>query len=114
MNPSTHTSGRRRPRGLKAFVRNSRKRQLKPYEMFSKLYYQTEIRPAVEKALMSEKGLSKGDKLNLVKKISQEVYDQQDQAVKDEIEVKLTESAQLEEDDSDGDDDVRSPEQYQQ
>lgn len=63
---------------------------------------------------MNEKDLSKGDKLNLVKKISQEVYDEQDQAIKDEINLKLMECAQLEEDDSDGDDDVRSPEQYQQ
>jgi len=82
--------------------------------MFSKLYYQEKIRPAVESALMKEKGLSKGDKLNLVKKISQEVYDEQDQLTKDEIEARLEKCAKLGEDDLDSDDDIRSPEQYQQ
>jgi len=83
--------------------------------MFSKLYYQKKIRPAVEKALTERTGLSKGEKLNLVKTISQEVFEGQDQTTKDEIEEKLAELAELmDDDDSDSDDSARSPEQYQQ
>jgi len=82
--------------------------------MFSKLYYQKRIRPAVEKALMEKTGLSKGEKLNLVKTISQEVFEEQDQTIKDEIEEKLVELAELMDDDGDDGDNMRSPEQYQQ
>jgi len=82
--------------------------------MFSKLYYQEKIRPAVEKALMEKTGLLKGEKLNLVKAISQEVFEEQDQTTKDKIEEKLTELADLMDDNDSDDSDVRSPEQYQQ
>ena len=55
---------------------------------------------------MEKTGLSKGEKLNLVKAISQEVFEEQDQTTKDKIEEKLTELADLMDDDDSDEEDV--------
>ena len=93
-----------------------RTRQLKDYEMYSKLYYDEKIKPFVEE-VENELGsmeLSKGEKLNLRKRIARDLYDGEDEDVKELVIAKLKERAKVTEDQKDELDDVdrRTPVQY--
>lgn len=83
--------------------------QLKPEEMYSKLFYQSKIKPRVDSAEM--KNMSKGEKLNFVKKLTQEMYKAEDEVVKLQVMESLDEHAKSMEDAS-LDIDEPMPEQY--
>ena len=112
MNPRASTGGRR---GRLADVEPFEERtcQLKDYEMYSKLYYEEKIKPIVEE-VENELGsmeLSKGEKLNLRKRIARDLYDGEDEDVKELVIAKLKERAKVIEDQKDDDVD-RTPVQY--
>ena len=80
--------------------------------MYSKLYYEEKIKPFVEdveKELGSIE-LSKGEKLNLRKRIARDLYEGEDDDVKDLVIAKLKERAKAMEDQKDDVD--RTPVQY--
>ena len=112
MNPRASTGGRRgRLADVEPF--EERTRQLKDYEMYSKLYYEEKIKPIVEE-VENELGsmeLSKGEKLNLHKRIARDLYDEEDEDVKELVIAKLKERAKVIEDQKDDDVD-RTPVQY--
>ena len=112
MNPRASTGGRRgRLADVEPF--EERTRQLKDYEMYSKLYYEEKIKPIVEE-VENELGsmeLSKGEKLNLRKRIARDLYDGEDEDVKELVIAKLKERAKVIEDQKDDDVD-RTPVQY--
>ena len=70
--------------------------QLKPEEMYSKLFYKSKIKPKVNRTDM--KNMVKGDKLNLVKKLTQEMYEAEEESVKLQVMEKLEEQAKSMED----------------
>jgi predicted metal-binding transcription factor (methanogenesis marker protein 9) len=112
VNPRASTGGRRgRLADLDQF--EERTRQLKDYEMYSKLYYDEKIKRLVEE-VEEELGsieLSKGEKLNLRKRIAKDLYEGEDEDVKVLVNAKLKERAKVIEDQkNDGID--RTPEQY--
>lgn len=81
--------------------------------MYSKLYYDEKIKPIVDE-VENELGsveLSKGEKLNLRKRIARDLYDGEDEDVKDLVIAKLKERAKVMEDQKDDDVD-RTPVQY--
>ena len=86
-------------------------RQLKPEEMYLKLFYQSKIKPRVDSAEM--KNMSKGEKLNFVKKLTQEMYKAEDEVVKLQVMESLDERAKSMEDAS-LDVNEPTPEQYHQ
>ena len=94
MNPQASTGGRRsRLADIEQF--EERTRQLKDYEMYSKLYYDEKISPIV-KEVENELGsmeLLKGKKLNLRKRIARDLYDGEDDVVKELVIAKLKERA---------------------
>ena len=112
MNPRASTGGRRgRLADVEPF--EERTHQLKDYEMYSKLYYEEKIKPIVEE-VENELGsmeLSKGEKLNLRKRIARDLYDGEDEDVKELVIAKLKERAKVIEDQKDDDVD-RTPVQY--
>ncbi|KAF8805688.1 hypothetical protein BYT27DRAFT_7258051 [Phlegmacium glaucopus] len=112
VNPRASTGGRRgRLADLEPF--EERTRQLKDYEMYSKLYYDEKIKPLVEE-VENELGsmeLSKGEKLNLRKRIARDLYEGEDEDVKELVNAKLKERAKVMEDRKNDDVD-RTPEQY--
>ena len=65
--------------------------QLKPEEMYSKLFYQSKIKRKVNHT--DTKNMAKGDKLNLVKKLTQEMYEAEEESVKLQVMEKLEEQA---------------------
>ena len=87
---------------------------MKDYEMYSKLYYDEKIKPLVEE-VENELGsmeLSKGEKLNLCKRIARDLYEGEDEDVKELVIAKLKERAKVMEDQKDDDDVDRTPVQY--
>jgi hypothetical protein len=91
-----------------------RTRQLKDYEMYSKLYYDEKIKPLVEEVeseLAGSMELSKGEKLNLRKRIARDLYEGEDEDVKVLVIAKLKERAKVLENQKNDDVD-RTPEQY--
>ena len=70
--------------------------QLKPEEMYSKLFYKSKIKSQVDQADM--KNMSKGDKLNLIKKITWEIYGAEEKLVKLKVMESLDEHAKSIED----------------
>jgi hypothetical protein len=112
VNPRASTGGRRgRLTDVEPF--EERTRQLKDYEMYSKLYYEEKIKPLVEdveKELGSIE-LSKGEKLNLRKRIAKDLYEGEDEDVKELVIAKLKERAKVFEDQKNDDVD-RTPVQY--
>ena len=112
MNPRA-TAGGRRGRLADVEPFEERTRQLKDYEMYSKMYYEEKIKPIVEE-VENELGsmeLSKGEKLNLRKRIARDLYDGEDDDVKELVIAKLKERAKVMEDKKDDDVD-RTPVQY--
>ena len=75
-------------------------RQLKDYEMYSKLYYDEKIKPLVEEVEeeLGSMELSKGEKLNLRKRIAKDLYEGEDEDVKELVIAKLKERAKVMED----------------
>lgn len=72
----------------------ARDRQLQGQEMYSKLYYSTKIQPVVEETLKEklQKGmLPRGEKLNIIKQITREMYLAESEDVKFEVQEKLDE-----------------------
>ena len=111
VNPRATTGGRRgRLADLEPF--GERTRQLKDYEMYSKLYYDEKIRPVVEEVEdgLENMELSKGEKLNLRKRIARDLYDGEDDDVKAVVVAKLKERAEVMEDKKSDLD--RTPAQY--
>lgn len=112
VNPRASTGGRRgRISDLEPF--EERTRQLKDYEMYSKLFYDEKIKSIVEE-VENELGsmeLSKGEKLNLRKRITRDLYEGEDDDVKELVAAKLKERAKVMEDQKNDDVD-RTPEQY--
>ena len=109
MNPRASAGGRRGR--LEPF--EERTRQLKDYEMYSKLYYDEKIKPLVEE-VENELGsveLSKGEKLNLRKRIARDLYEGEDEDVKELVIAKLKERAKVMEDQKNDDVD-RTPAQF--
>ena len=108
MNPRASTGGRR---GRLANPFEERTRQLKDYEMYSKLYYDEKIKPIVEEVEeeLGSMELSKGEKLNLRKRIARDLYEGEDEDVKKVVIAKLKEKAKAMEDQKNDD---RTPEQY--
>ena len=81
--------------------------------MYSKLYYDEKIKPIVEE-VENELGsmeLSKGEKLNLRKRVARDLYDGEDDDVKELVIAKLKERAKVMDDQNDDDVD-RTPVQY--
>lgn len=109
MNPRASTGGRRG----KLEVFEERTRQLKDYEMYSKLYYDEKIKPLVEEVEeeLGSMELSKGEKLNLRKRIAKDLYEGEDEDVKELVNAKLKERAKVMEDQKNNETD-RTPEQY--
>jgi hypothetical protein len=111
VNPRASTGGRRgRLTDVEPF--EERSRQLKDYEMYSKLYYEEKIKlfvEEVEKELGSIE-LSKGEKLNLRKRVARDLYEGEDEDVKELVIAKLKERAKVMEDQKDDVD--RTPVQY--
>ena len=107
VNPATIIGGRR-GRQKAAIVIPGRMRQLKPEEMYSKLFYKSKIKPRVDRTDM--KGMAKGDKLNLVKKLTREMYGAEEESVKLQVMEKLEERAKSMEDAAL--DDEPTPERY--
>jgi hypothetical protein len=93
VNPRASTGGwRGRLADLEPF--EERTRQLKDYEMYSKLFYDDKIKSIVEE-VENELGsmeLSKGEKLNLHKRITKDLYEAEDDDVKELVITKLKES----------------------
>ena len=85
-------------------------RQLKPEEMYSKLFYKSKIKPKVDHTDM--KNMVKGDKLNLAKKLTWEMYEAEEESVKLQVMEKLEERAKSME--VAALDDEVMPEQYHQ
>ena len=87
--------------------------QLKDYEMYSKMYYEEKIKPIVEEVenKLRSMELSKGEKLNLHKRIARDLYDGEDDDVKKLVIAKLKERAKVMEDKKDDDVD-HTPVQY--
>lgn len=83
-------------------------RQLKPEEMYSKLFYKSKIKPQVDRADM--KDMSKGDKLNFVKKITRDMYEAEEESVKLQVIESLNDRAKSMEDAAL--DDEPTPERY--
>jgi hypothetical protein len=112
VNPRASTGGRRgRLAELEPF--EERSRQLKDYEMYSKLFYDEKIKSIVEE-VENELGsmeLSKGEKLNLRKRITRDLYEGEDEDVKELVMAKLKERAKVMEDQKNDDVD-RTPEMY--
>ena len=112
MNPRASTGGRRgRLTDLEPF--EERTRQLKDYEMYSKMYYDEKIKPLVEeveKELDGSMELSKGEKLNLRKRIARDLYEGEDDDIKERVIAKLKERSKAMEDQKDDVD--RTPVQY--
>lgn len=109
VNPRASAGGRRGR--LEPF--EERTRQLKDYEMYSKLYYDEKIKPLVEE-VENELGsveLSKGEKLNLRKRIARDLYEGEDEDVKELVIAKLKERAKVMEDQKNDDVD-RTPAQF--
>lgn len=99
VNPRATTGGRRgRLADLELF--EERTRQLKDYEMYSKLYYDEKIKPLVEEVEeeLGSMELSKGEKLNLRKRIAKDLYEGEDEDVKELVIAKLKERAKVMED----------------
>ena len=74
--------------------------QLKDYEMYLKLYYDKKIKPLVEE-VENELGsveLSRGGELNLRKRIVRDLYEGEDEDIKELVIAKLKESAKVMED----------------
>ena len=112
MNPRASTGGRRgRLTDVEPF--EERTRQLKDYEMYSKLFYEERIKSIVEKVEieLGSMELSKGEKLNLRKRITRDLYEGEDDDVKELVIAKLKERAKAMEDQKNGDI-VRTPKQY--
>jgi hypothetical protein len=111
VNPRASTGGRRGR--LEPF--EERTRQLKDYEMYSKLYYDEKIKPLVEEVENELRDgsmeLSKGEKLNLRKRIARDLYEGEDEDVKELVIAKLKERAKVMEDQKNDDVD-RTPVQY--
>jgi hypothetical protein len=85
---------------------------LKDYEMYSKLFYDDKIKSIVEE-VENELGsmeLSKGEKLNLRKRITKDLYEAEDDDVKELVITKLKERANVM--DQKNDDVARTPKQY--
>ena len=80
--------------------------------MYSKLYYDEKIRPVVEEVEdgLENMELSKGEKLNLHKRIARDLYDGEDDDVKAVVVAKLKERAEVMEDKKSDLD--RTPAQY--
>ena len=96
MNPRATTGGRRgRLADLEPF--EERTCQLKDYEMYSKLYYDEKIKPIVEEVEdeLGSMDLSKGEKLNLRKRIARDLYDGEDDDVKELVIAKLKKRAKV-------------------
>ncbi|KAF8804839.1 hypothetical protein BYT27DRAFT_7258870 [Phlegmacium glaucopus] len=82
--------------------------------MYSKLYYDEKIKPLVEEVeneLSGSMELSKGEKLNLCKRIARDLYEGKDEDVKELVNAKLKERGKVMEDQKNDDID-RMPEQY--
>ena len=81
--------------------------------MYSKLFYDEKIKSIVEE-VENELGsmeLSKGEKLNLRKRITRDLYEGEDDDVKELVVAKLKERAKVMEDQKNDEVD-RTPEQY--
>ena len=85
---------------------------MKDYEMYSKLYYDEKIKPIVEEVEdeLGSMDLSKREKLNLRKRIARDLYDGEDDDVKELVIAKLKERAKVMEDQKNNLD--RTPAQY--
>ena len=81
--------------------------------MYSKLYYDEKIKPLVEEVEeeLGSMELSKGEKLNLRKRIAKDLYEGEDEDVKELVNAKLKERAKVMEDQKNNETD-RTPEQY--
>ena len=68
--------------------------------MYSKLYYDEKIKPLVEEVEeeLGSMELSKGEKLNLRKRIAKDLYEGEDEDVKELVIAKLKERAKVMED----------------
>jgi hypothetical protein len=106
------TSGGRRGRLTDIEPFEERTRQLKDYEMYSKLFYDEKIKLTVEEVEKEIGGdMTKGEKLNLRKRITRDLYEVEDDDVKALVIAKLKERAKAMEDQKSNDVD-RTPEQY--
>lgn len=81
--------------------------------MYSKLFYDDKIKSTVEEVEkeLGSMDLSKGEKLNMRKRITKDLYDAEDDDVKELVTAKLKERAKAMEDQKNDDVD-RTPEQY--
>ena len=81
--------------------------------MYSKLYYDEKIKPLVEEVEeeLRSMELSKGEKLNLRKRIAKDLYKGEDEDIKELVNAKLKERAKVMEDQKNNETD-RTPEQY--
>jgi len=107
VNPATIVGGRR-GRQKAAIEIPGRMRQLKPEEMYSKMFYKSKIKPRVDRT--DTKNMAKGEKLNLVKKLTREMYEAEEESVKLQVLEKLEERAKSME--VAALDDEATPEQY--
>ena len=81
--------------------------------MYSKLFYDKKIKSIVEEVEneLGSMDLSKGEKLNLCKRITRDLYEGEDDEVKELVIAKLKERAKVMEDQKNDDVDC-TPEQY--
>lgn len=59
-------------------------RSHQPVEVYSKLFYKEKVQPLV-KAEIEERGIKKEDRLNIVKKLTQDAFDMEPEEVRQEI-----------------------------
>ena len=115
MNPRATTGGRRGRLSDVLEPSEDRTRQLKDYEMYSRMYYDEKIKPIVEEVEkeLGNMELSKGEKLNLRKRIARDLYDGEDEDVKALVTAKVKERAKVTVTDQEDENDVdRTPVQY--
>src|SRR6267378_3441546 len=80
--------------------------QLKPEEMYSKMFYLSKIKPCVDREVMV-----KGERLSFIRKLTQEMYEAENESVKLEVMAKLEEECtkKMEDTSACG---IPTPEQY--
>ena len=94
VNPGTHT-GRRAARLPTIAISNTRTRGLKPHEMYSKKFYDSKIKPVVLSEIERLGGpgpIDAGTRLTITKRVTQELYDKEDDEVKEEVLLELERS----------------------
>ena len=61
--------------------------------MYSKLHYKDKIQPCMQAVIEAENIKTRGEKLNVVKRVTREMWEGEDESVKASVNAKLAEKA---------------------